>query len=237
MAGVVETTNTFATNNVITSTAMNNIIDQTIFTEDALASGGTLALVAGKMKVATSGITSNEMAVNAVTTNTIADSAITNAKISASAAIDLSKLATGALPTAITIAFTNIATAAIGTKAELEASTASKLVAADLVKHSPPVAKAYGSFTIASSARTLSGSLNVSVSRLTSTTSQVTFTSALSSAAYTVIAQSIDSGTSPLVIDTNPTVYNKLTSGFKILHAGEADDRAIDFVVFGSTLA
>jgi hypothetical protein len=236
MAGVVETTNTFATNNVITSTAMNNIIDQTLFTSDAL-SGGTLALVAGKMKVATSGITSNEMAVNAVTTNTIADSAITNAKISASAAIDLSKLATGALPTAITIAFTNIATAAIGTKAELEASTASKLVAADLVKHSPPVAKAYGSFTIASSARTLSGSLNVSVSRLTSTTSQVTFTSALSSAAYTVIAQSIDSGTSPLVIDTNPTVYNKLTSGFKILHAGEADDRAIDFVVFGSTLA
>jgi len=61
MAGVVETTNTFATNDVITSTAMNNIIDQTLFTSDAL-SGNTLALVAGKMKVATSGITSNEMA-------------------------------------------------------------------------------------------------------------------------------------------------------------------------------
>jgi len=81
MAGVVETTNTFATNDVITSTAMNNIIDQTLFTSDAL-SGSTLALVAGKMKVATSGITSNEMGVNAVTTNAIADGAVTQAKAS-----------------------------------------------------------------------------------------------------------------------------------------------------------
>jgi len=112
MAGVVETTNTFATNDVITSTAMNNIIDQTLFTEDAI-SGGTLAVISGKLKVATSGITSNEMAVNSVTTNTIADSAITNAKISASAAIGLSKLATGALPSAITVVAANISNDAV----------------------------------------------------------------------------------------------------------------------------
>ena len=80
MPGVVETTNTFATNDVITSTAMNNIIDQTLFTADAL-SGSTLALVAGKMKVATSGITSNEMGVGAVTANAIAADAVTTAKI------------------------------------------------------------------------------------------------------------------------------------------------------------
>ena len=73
MAGVVETTHTFATNEVITSTLMNNIIDQTLFTSDAL-SGGTLALTSGKLKVATSGITSNEMGVNSVTTNAIASS-------------------------------------------------------------------------------------------------------------------------------------------------------------------
>lgn len=73
MAGVVETTNTFATNDVITSTAMNNIIDQTLFTSDAL-SGSTLALVSGKMKVATSGITSNEIGASAVTTSAIASS-------------------------------------------------------------------------------------------------------------------------------------------------------------------
>jgi len=91
MAGVVETTNTFATNDVITSTAMNNIIDQTLFTEDAI-SGGTLAMISGKLKVATSGITSNEMAVNAVTTNTIADLNVTTAKL-ADNAVTTAKIA------------------------------------------------------------------------------------------------------------------------------------------------
>ena len=114
MAGVVETTNTFTTNQVITSTVMNDIIDQTLFTSDAL-SGSTLALTSGKMKVATSGITSNEMGVGAVTLNAIADGVITNAKINASAAIDLSKLATGALPAAITIASANIVDGTIAT--------------------------------------------------------------------------------------------------------------------------
>jgi hypothetical protein len=80
MAGVVETTNTFATNDVITSTALNNIIDQTLFTSDAIAGGNTtLALVAGKLKVGT--ITSNEMGTNAVTANAIASNAVTTAKI------------------------------------------------------------------------------------------------------------------------------------------------------------
>jgi hypothetical protein len=82
MPGVVETTDTFAANQVITSTLMNNIIDQTQFTSTALAAGtGTLALVDGRMKVATGGITSNEMAVDAITANAIAADAVTTAKI------------------------------------------------------------------------------------------------------------------------------------------------------------
>lgn len=82
MPGVVETTDTFATNQVITSTLMNNIIDQTLFTSQALAAGtGTLELVAGRMKVATNGITSNEMGTDAVTENAIAADAVTTAKI------------------------------------------------------------------------------------------------------------------------------------------------------------
>ena len=114
MPGVVNTTDTFTTNQVITSTVMNNIIDQTLFTSDAIvASNSTLALVSGKLKVGT--ITSNEMGVGAVTLNAIADGVITNAKINASAAIDLSKLATGALPTAITIASANIVDGTIAT--------------------------------------------------------------------------------------------------------------------------
>jgi hypothetical protein len=80
MPGVVETTDRFATNQVITSTVMNNIIDQTIFTSDALANG-TLALTAGKMKVATNGITSNEMGADAIAANSLAANAVTTIKI------------------------------------------------------------------------------------------------------------------------------------------------------------
>jgi hypothetical protein len=127
MAGVVETTHTFATNEVITSTLMNNIIDQTLFTSDAL-SGGTLALTAGKIKVATSGITSNEMGVDAVTANAIASGVITNVKISATAAISLSKLAVEALPVGITVATANILDANVTTAKILDANvTAPKL--------------------------------------------------------------------------------------------------------------
>jgi hypothetical protein len=80
MPGVVETTYTFVANQVITSTLMNNIIDETTFTSTALANG-TLALTAGQMKVATGGITSNELAADAVTSNAIAADAVTTAKI------------------------------------------------------------------------------------------------------------------------------------------------------------
>jgi hypothetical protein len=127
MPGVVETTDTFTTNQVITSTLMNNIIDQTLFTSDAIVSGNTtLALVAGKLKVGT--ITSNEMGANAVTLNAIADGTITNDKVNASAAIALSKLATGALPTAITIASANIVDGTIVTADIADAAiTAPKL--------------------------------------------------------------------------------------------------------------
>lgn len=80
MPGVVNTTDTFTTNQVITSTLMNNIIDQTLFTSDAIVSSNTtLALVSGKLKVGT--ITSNEMGVDSVTTNAIAANAVTTAKI------------------------------------------------------------------------------------------------------------------------------------------------------------
>jgi microcystin-dependent protein len=81
MAGVVNTTNTFSNNDVITSTSMNNIIDETFFTSDAIVNANTtLAVVAGKLKVGT--ITSNEMGTDAVTANALADGAVTQAKAS-----------------------------------------------------------------------------------------------------------------------------------------------------------
>jgi hypothetical protein len=126
--GVVNTTHTFANNEVITSTLMNNIIDQTEFISSALANG-TLALNgSGQIKVATSGITSNEMGVDAVTANAIAAGVITNVKIGATAAISLSKLASEALPVGITVATANILDANVTTAKILDANvTAPKL--------------------------------------------------------------------------------------------------------------
>jgi hypothetical protein len=124
--GVVNTTKTFATNEVITSTLMNNIIDQTTFTNDAI-SGGTLTVTgAGQLKVGS--ITSNELAADSVTANAIASGVITNVKISATAAISLSKLAVEALPVGITVATANILDANVTTAKILDANvTAPKL--------------------------------------------------------------------------------------------------------------
>ena len=110
MAGVVNTTDTFTTNQVITSTVMNNIIDQTLFTSDAIASGNTtLTLVAGKLKVGT--ITSNEMGVNSVTPNAIAADAVTTPKI-LDANVTAAKIAADAVTTA-KILDANVTTAKI----------------------------------------------------------------------------------------------------------------------------
>ena len=106
--GAVNTTYTFTATDTITSTKMNNIIDQTTMTDEAI-SGSTLEVTSsGKLKVRALGITSNEIANGQVTSDKILDGTIVNADINASAAIELSKLATGALPTAITIASANI---------------------------------------------------------------------------------------------------------------------------------
>ena len=79
--GAVNTTYTFTATDTITSTKMNDIIDQTTFTNDAVFDT-TLAVASGKLKVNAQGITSNELAANAVITDKIADSNVTTAKIS-----------------------------------------------------------------------------------------------------------------------------------------------------------
>jgi hypothetical protein len=79
--GVVNTTYTFSGTDTITSSKLNNIIDDTTFTSDAIQ-GTTLQVVSpGKLAVSAGGITSNELASNSVVTVKIADSNITTAKI------------------------------------------------------------------------------------------------------------------------------------------------------------
>ena len=71
--GAVNTTYTFTATDTITSAKMNNIIDETTLTSDAII-GTTLEVVSGKLKVRAGGITSNELATGSVTTNSIASS-------------------------------------------------------------------------------------------------------------------------------------------------------------------
>lgn len=90
--GAVDTTYTFTATDTITSTKMNNIIDQTTITGDAIL-GTTLEVVSGKLKIRAQGITPNELSSGSVTSNAIADGTIVNADINASADIAGSKLA------------------------------------------------------------------------------------------------------------------------------------------------
>ena len=92
--GAVNTSYTFSSSDTITSAKMNNIIDQTTFTNDAIL-GTTLEVATGKLKIRSQGITSNEMGSNsvkaislesnAVTTEKIANGSITNTKLGSNA--------------------------------------------------------------------------------------------------------------------------------------------------------
>lgn len=79
--GAVDTTYTFTATDTITSAKMNNIIDQTTITSDAII-GTTLEVASGKLKIRAAGITSNELSTNAITTTAINDGAVTPAKLS-----------------------------------------------------------------------------------------------------------------------------------------------------------
>ena len=71
--GAVNTTYTFTATDTITSAKMNNIIDETTLTSDAII-GTTLEVASGKLKVRAGNITSNELATGSVTTSSIASS-------------------------------------------------------------------------------------------------------------------------------------------------------------------
>lgn len=90
--GAVNTTYTFTATDTITSTKMNNIIDETTMTADAII-GTTLEVASGKLKIRSQGITTNELGEGSVTSYAIVDGTIVNADINASADIAGSKLA------------------------------------------------------------------------------------------------------------------------------------------------
>ena len=116
--GAIDTSYTFTATDVITSTKMNNILDQSTITSTAII-GTTLAVTgAGKLFVSAGGITSNEIGANAVTTTAILDANVTPAKLSNSdfgaftVASGVATLDTGVVTTA-TILDANVTTAKI----------------------------------------------------------------------------------------------------------------------------
>lgn len=93
-----------------------NIEDGTITTAKLDGTSGSEAVTTAKIrsgavteaKIGTGAVTEAKIGTGAVTSDKIANGTIVNEDINSSAAIALSKLATGALPTAITIASANI---------------------------------------------------------------------------------------------------------------------------------
>lgn len=79
--GAVDTTYTFTATDTITSSKMNNIIDQTTITGDAIF-GTTLEVASGKLKIRSQGVTSNELAANAVTATQITSGSVEPSKLS-----------------------------------------------------------------------------------------------------------------------------------------------------------
>jgi hypothetical protein len=93
--GAIDTNYTFTATDVITSTKMNNILDQSTITATAVFNS-TLSIASGKLLVAAGGVTSNELAANAVTTTAILDANVTTAKL-ADDAVTSDKIALGAI--------------------------------------------------------------------------------------------------------------------------------------------
>ena len=79
---VVDTTRTFTNNEQITSTKLNEIMDNSSFVSGAVVlSGGLEVTGGGQMQIATSGVTTSKIADSNVTTVKVSDGAITPIKL------------------------------------------------------------------------------------------------------------------------------------------------------------
>jgi hypothetical protein len=94
--GAVNTTYTFTPTDTITSTKMNNIIDETVMTSDAVLGGsggsGGLDISSGKLSISANAINSSRLAANSVSSSNIVDGTIVNADISPTAGIAGTKI-------------------------------------------------------------------------------------------------------------------------------------------------
>jgi hypothetical protein len=228
--GAVNTTYTFTATDTITSAKMNNIIDETVMTGDAVLGGsggsGGLDVASGKLSISNGAINSSRLATNSVTSSNIVDGTIVNADINASAAIALSKLATGALPTGITVNQVNITDRSINVLALNGLQTGSAPIYA---------IRAWASVNGTGSTKR---SQNIqSITKPSTGNYTVNFSSDMPASTYAIVTTTESTGSS----DTfHAEFYDKLSGSFKI-RTSKRDtsgdrtsvDADFDFMVLG----
>jgi len=225
--GAIDTNYTFTATDVITSTKMNNILDQSTITATAIFNS-TLSIASGKLLVAAGGVTSNELAANAVTTTAILDANVTAGKLSADSVITAKILDSN-------VTAPKLATDSVETAKIKDANiTASKLSGAQTGTAPIFAARAWMAMKSVGSARTADGK-TLAISNTSAGVCTVTypshgfktghqfwfqFSSLIVSKVYTVTvvnANSFTVQTTYLTATTTPTVsialYNVLGSG------------------------
>lgn len=130
---------------------------------------------------------------------------------------------TDALIANTTITFGKLATAAIGTQAELQSETASKLVAAATMKYHPGVSKAGAVLTMADGS--YAGAYNISGTATGTATSRTVTIPTMANTDYRVQFTPEDSGT----IANAPVITAKTTSTFTVA----SGSTKIAFDIFG----
>ena len=235
--GVLNTGYTFLPTDVITSTKMNNIIDETTFTDDAIVSGNlSLEQVGGKLKVKSSGIGSNELASGAVTTTKITDLNVTTGKLAdlavttgklADLGVTAGKIANDAVTTD-KILNSNVTTAKIADAA----ITSTKLSGAQTGDAPIYGVRAAAEYTL-SNPRQILRTLNIaSVTRTASGASDIVFTTPMPNTNYVVIA-GLGNGTGGFSRDTPPVAHTFTEEGFKMSETSDSSTNGVSFYVIG----
>jgi hypothetical protein len=226
--GVVNTTYTFSGTDTITSSKLNNIIDDTTFTSDAIQ-GSTLQVVSpGKLAVSAGGVTSNELASNSVVTAKIANGAVITEKISDSAVTTIKLANSTSSTTGVTtdkIADSNVTTAKLA-----DASVVAEKLSGAQTGTAPIFGvRAWGRFNGAGSTpiTPVYGGNIASITRSATGVYNVTFTTAMTNSNYSVVV----TGFSPIQINgqayATARVTSILTTGFTMDFASASSDVTI----------
>lgn len=227
--------------------------------EDAAATSAGVQAVTENM-LETGAVTATKIGANAVTESRILNSAVTNAKI-ANDAVNAAKIQNGTVGS-VELATGCVTTAKIGAnqvtttqivnnavtqakvvkagKGNMEALTGSSgqsvgIVTPDVLRYSQFSPRCYGSVSLATNTdTTFSNAYNVASVSASGVERTINFSVALDTADYVVITSIKATGAG---YDA-PSIVSKSTSGFVVdFNNNSGSGRALDFVVFGSTLS